>query len=218
MANLFLLSLLLIPQDSPWVDTRRGTLPLVLSAPHGGSEKPASMADRTYGILKQDSGTREILFGLADAIELRTGRRPFLVASNLHRVKLDPNREVEEAAQGDEKSIAAWTAYHGALEEAGQEAKALGGGRALVLDIHGHGHPEDWTELGHAVSAAILAKPDGELEDAGWIRGSTSLGAYFEKAGLRAVPSPSIPHPDGKAYFTGGYITRRHRGEGLRSI
>ena len=109
------------------MDTRRGTLPLVLSAPPGGSEKPASMADRTLGVLQRDSGSREILFGLADAIELRTGRRPFLVASNLHRVKLDPTREVEEAAQGDEKSIAAWTAYHWALEEAGRAAKALGG-------------------------------------------------------------------------------------------
>ena len=218
LAGLILLSLLLFPQDSPWVETRQGTLPLVLSAPHGGGEKPASMKDRTRGILKRDSGTREVLFGLAEAIELRTGRRPFLVASNLHRVKLDPNRDVEEAAQGDREAALAWAAYHGALEEAGRAAKALGGGRALILDIHGHGHEENWTELGHAVSAEILAKPDEELEDVGWIRGPTSLGAFFEHADLRAVPSPSIPHPDGKPYFTGGYITRRHRGDGLRSI
>ena len=215
---MLIFALLLFPQESPWVETQSGTLPLVLSAPHGGLKKPSEMADRTRGVLKRDTNTREVLFKLADEIELRTGQRPFLVASNLHRIKLDPNRELEEAAQGDEAAGKAWSVYHGALERAGRSARALGQGRALVLDIHGHAHEEDWIELGHAVSAANLAKPDSELSDSEWIRGSSSLGARLEDAGLRAVPSPSIPHPAGKPYFNGGYITRRHRGEGLRSI
>jgi N-formylglutamate amidohydrolase len=211
-------ALLLPRQTQDWVDVQQGTMALVLSAPHGGVEKPAQFADRVEGVLKRDTGTREVALGLADAIELRTGFRPFVVTSRLHRVKLDPNRPLEEAAQGDAAAEAAWADYHRALEQCTAAAMELGDGHALLLDLHGHAHEDDWIELGYGVKASRLARPDAQLADADWIRGPHSLGARMTDVGLRAVPSPAIPDPGGRKYFSGGYITRRYRGDGLRPI
>jgi len=215
-----LLNVALFPQQEPesWVDVLPGTMPLVLSAPHGGWEKPVAIADRQKGVLKRDSNTRELTLELADAIELRTGHRPFVVMSRLHRIKLDPNRPIEEAAQGEPLAESAWLQYHAALEHCSASALEIGRGNALLLDMHGHAHGQDWIELGYGVVATELAKKDTELADATWLRGPKSLGAFLTEVEISAVPSPAIPHPNGEKYFSGGYITKRHRSEGLRSI
>jgi len=191
------------PQDSSWVEFQKGTMPLILSAPHGGTEKPEGIPDRTSGTLVRDRNVREIAMGLADAIEFRTGFRPFVVTTNLHRVKMDANRPLAEAAQGGLGAEKTWYEYHAALEKASSLARELGNGQALLFDIHGHGHKEDWSEL---------AGPEWEK------RKVMELGALFTEQGLRAVPSPDIPDPGDKPYFNGGYIVRRHCEDGLRAI
>ena len=215
-----LIAFALCPQQEPesWVDVLPGTMPLVLSAPHGGMERPTDFADRTEGVLKRDRNTSEVAIELADAIELRTGHRPFVVLSRLHRSKLDPNRPMEEAAQGDPRAEVVWREYHQAVEDCSAAALEIGDGSALLLDLHGHAHEQSWIELGYGVKAEELAKEDTELADAAWLRGPKSLGAYFTEVEIHAVPSPDIPHPNGEKYFSGGYITKRHRGKGLRSI
>ncbi len=221
----------LVPPPPPatgyvWIE--EGELPLVLSAPHGGGRKPEQAPDRTEGVLKRDTSTLELCRELADRIERDLGARPFVVASELHRIKLDPNRSIEEAAQGGELAEAVWREYHHALEQAGVAAREIGGGRALLVDLHGHAHAANWVELGYALNARQLALDDRELAaetwfgeqlvDVAWVRGPRSFGARLTERGVVAVPSPKLPHPDGKPYFTGGYIVRRHRGGGLYAV
>ena len=201
-----------------FVDVTVGNIPLVISAPHGGLAKPQGVVDRTSGTLVRDTNTRELALELAAEIEKRTGGKPFVVTNRLHRIKMDPNREIDEATQGGVFAAMVYRAYHTALEESCLQAQKIGGGDALLIDLHGHAHPQDWVEVGHLLRSSELAVPDDELDDYEWIRGPRSAGALLQEAGIQAVPSPKFPHPDGKKYFSGGYITRHYRKDGMRTL
>ena len=60
-----------------------------------------------------------------------------------------------------------------------------------------------------ATSIRSLAARSGVAFDE-LLRGSVSLGALLADVGFPAVPSPDIPGPEGRAYYSGGYNTRRH--------
>lgn len=198
----------------------RGDLPLVVSVPHGGAHFPGKWVVRPDGVKVRDTNTYELSLALRDAIRRRIGGEPFLIASRVHRRHLDLNRDQEESgANLGEGQLKLWRDYHEAVERASREAKALGGGGALLIDLHGHGHDHGLIELGFAITAEDLRKEPSVLEDEPWVRGARSLGARLDALGWSSVPSPARPAPKvGEAYFNGGYTVRRHRGDGLRSI
>lgn len=206
-----------------------GTLPLVLSAPHGGSLEPGEIALRSWGVLGPDRNTQQMAEAIVDAIHTRTGGWPHVVINQLHRNRLDANREIVEAAQADPFAEWAWTEYQAQVDSA-RERVAATWGRGLFVDLHGHGHPVNRVELGYLLSADELALPDSILNARGLaagsslaslasesaldfaelVRGPRSMGALLQGSGYRAVPSPQDPDPGGEPYFTGGYNTRRH--------
>jgi len=212
-----------------YIEFHAGELPIVLSAPHGGSLEPAEIPNRTSGTTLTDSAAEDLARAVADALQARTGREAHLVVCRLKRSKLDANRDVAEGAQGNPAAEQAWREYHGFLETARSMA-ASRYGRALVVDIHGHGHPKARVEVGYLLSAIDLDRPDGELDDPPWsrqssirtlaaecglpfsalLRGPASFGGLIERAGYLSVPGPTTPGPGSDPYFDGGYITSRH--------
>lgn len=206
-----------------------GTLPLVLTAPHGGYLTPAGIPDRSWGTTVQDRNTRELTMAVREALFARTGAYPHVILSNLHRIKLDPNREIVEAAQGNSEAERAWWEFQIFAEEAGNLVEEAFG-EGLHLDMHGHGHEIDRLELGYLLSGSDLSEPDGLLSGpayvnrssvkalaekpgndlASLVRGFHSLGTLLEERRVPAVPSTSQPNPGLEDYFTGGYITQRH--------
>lgn len=204
-----------------------GTLPLVLSAPHGGDLEPPEIPDRTAGVTVTDRNTREVLLAVRAALVARTGRAPHVVVSHLDRAKLDPNRDLDEAAQGSPYAEQAWREYHGFIEVA-RETVTEAYGSGLYLDLHGHGHDIPRVELGYLLDAEDLAGSDAGLDAlagessvralharaggafSALIRGPSSLGTLLADRGLRSVPSAFEPSPGTEPYFTGGYSTRRH--------
>ncbi|KAK9763197.1 hypothetical protein K7432_010355 [Basidiobolus ranarum] len=50
------------------------------------------------------------------------------------------------------------------------------------------------------------------------IRGPNSLGGLFEKKSYKAVPSPSIPSPNGGLYYRGGYCLQRHTSQSIDGV
>ncbi len=207
-----------------------GDLAIIFSAPHGGSLTPSEIPDRTYGTTVTDSYTKETALAIRDAIFDSTGHYPHIIISNLKRTKLDPNREITEAAQGNQWAEQAWNEYHGFIDLAKDSITAQYG-KGFYVDIHGHGHTIKRLELGYLISKTDLFKSNAQLNTTGFInsssvralatnsplqfsdliRGDKSLGALFEEAEIQAVPSLNQQNPgDGNKYFSGGYSTQRH--------
>ncbi|WP_395716787.1 hypothetical protein [Prosthecobacter sp.] len=205
-----------------------GDLPLVIAVPHGGREKPAVIPDRTNGVVVMDANTQELARAIAAVLHVDTGRHPHLIICHLHRSKLDANRDIVEAAEGNSLAEQAWKEHHAFIEKAC--AKAVGQfGVAFLIDLHGHSHPDPRIELGYLHSALDLADCEEVLNSSGaiaasslrWIvergtpshtdllRGPQSLGAMLEREGFPATPSPRMPLPT-EPFFRGGYTIARH--------
>ena len=206
-----------------------GNLPLVISAPHGGYEKPDEITDRSQGSDHHDKKTLETALEVQKRFYELTGKYPFVILNRLHRVKLDPNRAFEVATQGDSLSAIAYNEFHGFIDTAEKEVEAIWG-KGLYIDIHAHNHKTQLIELGYLLESEFLAFPDNDLNDDLFIeksslrnlmkdtpykfseivRGKVSFGAYLEKYGYKVVPSPSIPEPGTENFFAGGYNTQTH--------
>ncbi len=206
-----------------------GELPLVVSAPHGGELRPGEIPDRTWGTTVQDRNTLDLALRIRSAVKARTGFYPFVILSRLHRIKLDPNREIEEAAQEDPEAERAWWEFQTYIVEAEALVEGIFGD-GLYIDLHGHGHAIQRLELGYMLSSSDLNNADQALSTPAYvnkssfkalgekpgvafadlIRGPSSLGTLFEAQGFPAVPSQSQPNPGGQPFFSGGYNTGRH--------
>lgn len=211
-----------------YVEYIPGELALVISAPHGGELVPDEIPDRTSGETVTDADTEETLLAIRDALVERTGYAPHVVLSHLKRTKLDPNRDLEEGAQGNPFAENAWREWHAFIDEA-ERAVAERYGSGLYIDLHGHGHTIPRVELGYLLGAAELERSDAELDATGGVttsiralaatapvpfsellRGASSLGGLLAAEGVAAVPGPADPSPGAEPYFSGGYDVQIH--------
>lgn len=212
-----------------YVEYIPGELPLILSAPHGGALEPAEIPDRTYGTTVTDANIIETTLAVRSALLAWTGKAPHVIVSHLRRTKLDPNREIVEAAQGNPFAENAWEEFQDFIDIASQTVtRTYGSG--FYIDLHGHGHAIVRAELGYLLTAGQLNHTDAEMDALGLppyssiralaetsalpfsrlLRGDRSLGGYLQAQRVRSVPSPSDPSPGSDDYFSGGYNTERH--------
>lgn len=190
-----------------------GQLPVILSAPHGGTLKIAGVEPRQGSGMKtgpagfftgRDGGTSELALELADALEVATGKRPYLVVSNTHRKYLDPNRPAEIAYE-DSDAAPVYQRYHDTLRRYCTEIlnKHHTG---LLLDIHGQGTSSQtvYRGTGNGRTVARLKERFGESAHSG----ENSLFGSLHRLGWKVDPFPA----DGKEQsgFTGGYIVQTH--------
>lgn len=211
-----------------YVEFVPGALPIVLTSPHGGRSAPTNIPDRREGVTQMDANTQELTREIHAELLRRTGRPAHMIISLLHRRKLDPNREIREAAQGNARAELAYKRFHGSIRAALRTAIEVHG-FAFLVDIHGHGHTIPRLELGYAIDGGRFNQSDSELDRdnlaekstlndlfknnpelsfADVIRGPKSLGALLQERGFRSVPSPRDPGPKNALYFNGGHISR----------
>lgn len=219
------------PAVEELIEIRSGTLPVILTVPHGGTLKPDNVLKRRYGITGMDANTAPLADMISEELERRYGGKPHAIFARLHRSRLDPNREIVEAAQGEPTAEAAWHRFHdGAKKACDRVNNEFGYG--LLLDIHGHRHLDQRVELGYLIKADELKAGDDALNAdtaliartsireldkrstqsfAELVRGPQSLGGLLEHRGFRSLPSPSKSNPGVLAgYYTGAYDVAAH--------
>ncbi|HRQ79323.1 MAG TPA: hypothetical protein PLY94_12060 [Gemmatimonadaceae bacterium] len=219
-----------------WVTASDGTIPVVIVAPHGGDLNPDSLPFRSCSgcVTGNDLNTQALAIEIADEFERRIGRRPFLVINRLHRNRFDGNREQAEATDSYAPLFPVWDHWQASIDSARVRAARVHP-RAILIDLHGHGHAIPRIELGYLLSASQLRLTDAgllahignssvarlhQLKAAGdtgamFIRGPRSLGSRLVALGVPAVPSDDTPAPlVGEEYFSGAYNTQRHGSRG----
>jgi hypothetical protein len=211
-----------------------GTLPIIISVPHGGLVAPAIIPNRTCNspTTVWDNFTIELGRQLDTALFNLTGCRPHLIVCNLRRTKVDCNRNIADGACGNSQAETTWTEFQNFIQTAQATAQSQFSGLAFYIDLHAQGHAIQQLELGYGLSATDLANPDNILNTPAYITGSSianlvstnvsgsthaqllrgvnALGTLLANAGFPAVPSQQTPNTGGNPYYSGGYNTHNH--------
>ncbi len=203
---------------------QEGELPIILSAPHGGTKAvpgvEARQGEEVPGatgrfVVSRDVGTEELATLIATGLERRFGKKPYVVKSLAHRKYLDPNRPVA-AAYEDDKAKPVYDAYHKALAKFCREVNSKHRS-GLLLDIHGQDALKDAVLRGtnNGKTVTLLRERFGDEAHVG----ATSLFGRLRAAGLKVHPDPldGLDH----ARYSGGYIVQTygsHQGFGIDAM
>lgn len=204
-------------EPHPLVTVEKGELPVILSAPHGGTlaipgampREGKSLERRPGGFVTgRDTGTEELAAVTAKAIEKRLGKRPYLVAARSHRKFLDPNREAAQAYESEPAKVV-YEAYHGALADACDSVRKTFQ-RGLLLDLHGQASAAETVYRGtkNGATVALLKQRFGDASHTG----DESFFGQLRNRGFKVHPNPLDERE--QSGFTGGYIVQRYGGNG----
>lgn len=221
-----------------------GTLPVIISVPHGGNITPSNIPDRVCNsaVTVTDANTIQLGKQIDSAFVAATGCHPYLIYCNLHRAKLDCNRNIADGACGNMTAENAWNEFNNFINTAQASAQSqYGDGKAFYIDLHGHGNSIQRLELGYLLydneleySDSILNSPQyvnystiqnlvanniNGYTHAELLRGTYALGTLLGSAGYPSVPSMQIPFPGTTSnYFSGGYNAAHHTSYALGNM
>lgn len=227
--------------DHKWTEAIAGDMPLVISVPHGGDIKPSSVPDRTCddATTVTDLYTRELARAIEKELVEEYNIRPYLVLCHLKRTKIDQNRPLSEGTCGNPEMQTAWHQFHDYVDTALNLAVAEYG-RAIYIDLHGHGHSKQRLEIGYNLTKNELVQIAGSgdllalkqkssiqnlfllntgLDFREMMTGDEAFGTLMQNEGFNSVPSKQDPYPlSGDTYFNGGDNTRMYTGKAYPNV
>ncbi len=196
------------PKPEDFVTVQKGTLPIIISAPHGGRKKVPDVPERVgTGLTNfqtvRDENTAELVEKLVTEIEKLLGAKPWVVIARFERKYLDVNRSREQGYESD-KAKPYYDAYHDPLAAACKAVKEKHG-RGILLDIHGQAAFTGAICRGTQNLKTVKLLKDRNGMPA--IRGQNSILGRMEKLGYKIMPpTDAAETAKEEAQFTGGYI------------
>lgn len=185
-----------------YVTVESGSLPVVISVPHGGSALLPGVPERvsTDATTVLDTNTYELGLAIQSQIFALTGKKAHLVASQVSRKYVDFNRSAAEAYES--AAVAPiYAFYHTALQTAVNAAKVQSSTGAILIDVHGQGTTSNLiyrgTQNGNTVDLPTLYR--------------TAPNGLITEMLARSLPvNPSTSATGEHASFTGGYIVQAY--------
>lgn len=197
-----------------------GTLPIIISAPHGGREAlPGVPQRRGLGVSQfvtgRDTRTDELAETVAAKLANSFNAKPFLIVARFERKYVDANRPRQAAYESD-GAKPLYDAYHDALGDACRRVRAQWG-RGLLLDIHGEGSDSEaifrGTNNGQTVQS--LMRQFGQEA----LNGRQSIVGQLAEKGYKVFPVNGSSEKEQR--YTGGFIVRTygsHRSGGVDAM
>jgi N-formylglutamate amidohydrolase len=194
------------PED--FVTVQKGTLPIIVSAPHGGRKKVPEVPERlgvgvTNFATVFDSNTAELTEKFVAELQKHLDGKPWVVIARFERKYLDVNRPRDQSYES-EKAKPYYDAYHEPLEAACKAVKEKFG-RGILLDIHGQGEFPGaicrGTQNGKTVT--LLKERYGSPS----LVGKKSILGLLQQSGYKIIPSCDADlKTKEEPKFSGGYI------------
>ena len=216
--------------DEKWTEFIVGDLPLIISVPHGGAVTlPDALRDCKGAVTVTDSRTIELAKEIEKAFVAKYNARPFIIISNISRKNVDQNRDMAEGTCGNKAMEKPWNQFHDYIDTALALATKKFG-KAIYIDLHGHGHTKQRLEVGYLLKAeelraldakdnkqvakssvANLLATDKSFDLEQLLVGPNAFGTLMAQQGIDAVPSKQDKAPlEDDKYFNGGYNTVRY--------
>lgn len=209
-------------RPSEYLTYKEGKTNLILAAPHGGSLKPLNIPYRKWGKRSRDTYTRTLLRELVSIAY----KKPYYIYSNLHRSRLDLNRDIYEAAQNNRSAEKVWYNWQNTVTNFISQIRRQYI-RGLFIDIHSHNSSDkfqigyglpvkDYLRIlsGKKVTALSTLSPllfeDNQYDI---LFGDGSFPNTLDKYGFEVL----IPSTD-QEYLSGGRNIRVYSGGGIGSI
>ncbi|WP_299668054.1 T9SS type A sorting domain-containing protein [uncultured Polaribacter sp.] len=132
-----------------------GTMPIIISAPHGGRLTPnnGEIPDRTCGTNAMDDNTDVLIKEIQKKCFDQFGVYPYIIINNLHRKKLDPNRNESVATCGNATAKVYYDAFHNFIDAASADINSKFG-KGLYIDLHGQSHTVPRIEAGYNLTSS----------------------------------------------------------------
>jgi N-formylglutamate amidohydrolase len=191
---------------------RQGTLPIILTVPHGGREAIPGVAPRnTRGrpsggrgyVTVTDTNTDRLAEGIAAEIKALTGKDVYLVTAKFERKFADPNRPPEIGLDSP-AARPYYDYYHQSVRRFIDEIRRKYPA-GLLIDVHGQ--KKDPTVLmrgtrnGHSVERLL------ERAGVAAVTGPNGMFGQLEAHGFKIYPANDVP-PGGTSEnggYSGGY-------------
>jgi len=202
-----------------FISVQKGDLPIIISAPHGGTMAIPGVPERKGEGMKtggagffagREENTELLAAAIAREIQSRLGKKPFFVIAKAHRKFVDANRPPEIGVEHP-RAREVSDAYRGTLAKFCDDVQTRFG-CGLLIDVHGQGSARETVFRGthNGATDAMLPKIAGEKIHSG----PQSLAGLLVARSIHMKPTDTNAENAG---FTGGDITRgsgKHEGIG----
>ena len=205
-------------ETEKYIKFERGSLPLIISVPHGGTLEIDGIPNRTEGVLGIDKATIELTQELNFLLKklsrkyFSTQQTPSSIVSKVRRKQIDLNRIQSEAYLPNSNfAERIYLFYHDKIREVILE-NINKFNKSLLLDLHGfekdkrpQGYRDVEIILGTNNLASFFSEPVSVKNRANNLRG-TIIKKFID------LDIPIAPgHPRRKEYvLMGGYTTRKY--------
>ncbi len=195
----------------------RGALPVLITAPHGGTTlipgvpvRETRDGDRVN--LRRDELTNELAIATADELEKLVGKRPSLIVAEFSRQSLDANRP-ETSAYQHEAASSFYRDYHTAVNAAVQDIRDRWQ-HGLLLDMHAQWLRPQMMMRGTRDGQTV----QGLIERRGWegLLGAESLFGSLGEAGVSLFPPTG--ESEGQWTHAGSYTVTTYARNGIDGL
>ena len=148
---------------------QQGNIPVLITAPHGGSQTPGELDPRTNGTLLKDLRTKEITQQFNTYYGSTFSLQPYVVIADVHRNRIDFNREhdamdpSQSEAYEDPDAAPYYQYYHNTIRGFVDEIRTQWS-TGLLIDIHGQAADADVIFRGTDVDSIPDGNPGSDLD------------------------------------------------------